>query len=269
MELAHDCPGGAAIQIYQCRRCGDLRSCRRRWHTRCHVCLDERSNDQQLNQNSQDCLAVFSANPILGLRVGRNLNLDHGQQITGRAIVQATATLTVATALARLSRPGWTVIATDVWGLPWNGVRSRPLSHGTWGQHDDCGTITLLRTGTVDCPACGPQPGSRTHRARQNDPYLLYQVTSKGLTKFGIGTEDRVRTHQRAGATVVQVLRSTFAEVVLAERKLKTSHADDILIRKTRRMPATFGAGTEVLPREHTVTLTDALPGAEDITHLF
>ena len=183
--------------------------------------------------------------------------------------MQATATLTVATALARFARPGWTVTATDVWGLPWRGVHSRPLSHGTWGQHDDCGTITLLRAGTIDCPACGPQPGSRTHRARQNDPYLLYQVTSKGLTKFGVGTEDRVRAHQRAGATVVQVLRSTFAEAVLAERKLKTSHASDIHARKTRKMPATFGAGTEVLPRGHTVTLTEALTGAEDITHLF
>jgi hypothetical protein len=36
------------------------------------------------------------------------LNLDHGQQITGRTIVQATATSTVATALARFARPGWT-----------------------------------------------------------------------------------------------------------------------------------------------------------------
>ena len=255
MELAHDCPGGAAIQIYQCRRCGDLRSCRPGWHTRCHVCLDERSNNQQLNQNSQDCLAVFAANPLLGLRCRPEpepgpRTADHrpGHRAGHRA------TLTVATALARLSRPGWTVIAADVWGLPWHGVRSRPLSHGTWGQHDDCGTITLLRTGSVDCPACGSQPGSRTHRARQNDPYLLYQVTSKGLTKFGIGTEDRIRTHQRAGATVVQVLRSTFTEVVLAERKLKTSHADDILTRKTAGdQPAHSGAGTAVLPRGHTV----------------
>lgn len=88
MELALDRPGGAPVQVYRCRQCGDLRSCRPGWHTRCHICLDERSNDQQLNENSQDCLATFAADPLLGLRVGRNLNLDHGQQINGRAIVQ-------------------------------------------------------------------------------------------------------------------------------------------------------------------------------------
>lgn len=121
----------------------------------------------------------------------------------------------------------------------------------------------------MDCPACGPQPGSRTHRARQDEPYLLYHVTFNGLAKFGVGTEDRVRAHQRAGATVVQVLRSSFAEVVLAERALKTTHATQIVNKRTRKMPPTFGQGTEVIRHGDSVNLATVLTGAEDITHLF
>ena len=82
---------------------------------------------------------MFGRNPLLALQAGRNLTLGRGEQITPKAIVQATACLTVATQLARYERPGWTVIATDVWGLPWRGVHSRPDSHGTWAQHDACG----------------------------------------------------------------------------------------------------------------------------------
>jgi hypothetical protein len=56
-------------------------------------------------------------------------------------------------------------------GLPWRGVHSRPDSHGTWAQHDACGIMADLRAGSIDCPACGPQPRSRTHQARQDEPY--------------------------------------------------------------------------------------------------
>jgi hypothetical protein len=270
MELTEDQPGGARIQIYRCRQCGDLRSCRPGWLTRCHVCLDERSEESRLETASRHCLEMFSADPLLGLRVGRNLNVDRGQPITARVIVEATSCLTVATQLTQYERPGWTVIATDVWGLPWNGVRSRSVSHGTWGRHDQCDTVAKLRSGSLDCPACGPQPGSRTHRARHDEPYLLYQVrTRKGLTKFGVGTADRVRAHQRGGATVVQVLRAPFAEVVLAERTLKTAHAADLLNKRTRRMPASFGQGTEVVGRRVAINLLDVLAGGEDVSAWF
>lgn len=117
-----------------------------------------------------------------------------------------------------------------------------------------------LRSGSVDCATCGPQPGSRTHRARHDEPYLLYQVTIKGLTKFGVGTRDRVREHQRGGATVVRVLRAPFAEVILAERNLKTAHANDVLHKRTRKMPMSFGQGTEVVGRRVAVDLPH-LPG--------
>jgi hypothetical protein len=269
LELTEDQPGGVPIQVYRCLVCGDRRSCRPGWRTRCHVCLDERSYAAWIEEASKDCLSEFDKDPMLGLRVGRNLDLLPDEPITAQAIVQAMSTLTVATALARFERPGWEIIAADVWGLPWHGVRSRSTSHGTWARHETCGAIALMRAGTVDCPKCGPQPGSRTHQARQDDPYLLYQVTHKGRTKFGVGTEDRVRAHQRGGATVVQVLRATFIEVVMAERKIKLSRADDIMGRRTRKMPATFGQGTEVLARRRTLSLTEALTGAEDVTHLF
>ncbi|MGH3405369.1 MAG: hypothetical protein ACRDRJ_23185 [Streptosporangiaceae bacterium] len=127
-----------------------------------------------------------------GLGRGRPA-LGRGEPITPGAVVQAAACLTMATQLARHERPGWSLIAADVWGLPWRGVRSRPVSHGTWTRHDACGAVAAMRAGAADCPACGPQPGSRTHRARQDEPYLLYQVTCNGLTKFGVGTEERVR----------------------------------------------------------------------------
>lgn len=269
MELAMERANGAAIQVYRCLQCGDLRSCRPGWRTRCHVCLDERTDARLLEENSQECLAMFGNNPLLALQAGRNLNLSRGEPITPKAIVQATACLTIATQLARYERPGWTVIATDVWGLPWRGVRSRPTSHGTWGQHDACGTMAVLQASSVDCPACGPQPGSRTHLARQDEQYLLYQVTYGSLTKFGVGTEARVREHILADATVVLVLRSSFAAVVSAERKLKIKHAGEIVNKRTRRMPPTFGQGTEVLSRGAILSLTDALPGAENVTHLF
>jgi hypothetical protein len=97
--------------------------------------------------------------------------------------------------------------------------------------------MAVLRAGSVDCPACGPQPGSRAH--------------------------------QRAGATVVLALRSSVAEVVLAERALKTAHAGEILNKRTRKMPPTFGQGTEMLRHGVGLNLANVLAGAEDITHLF
>jgi hypothetical protein len=266
LELIEDRPDGSNIQVYQCRRCGGLRSCRPGWHTRCHICLDERSSESWLEGSRLACLDLFSQDPMLGLRVGRNLNVNRGQPITARAIIEATSVLTVATRLASFERSGWTVLATDIWGLPWHGIRSRPESHGTWGRHDACGAVTKLRTGSVDCPSCGPQPGSRTHRARRDDPYLLYLVTIKGLTKFGVGNPDRVRTHLRGGASVVQVLRAPFAEVVLAEQKLKTAHAAAIFGRRTRKMPQSFGLGTEVVSRRIPVDLAEVLPSGEDVT---
>ena len=78
MELAMDRPGGAAIQVYRCRQCGDLRSCRPGWHTRCHVCMDECTDGGLVEKDSQECLAMFGRNPLLALQAGRNLTLGRG-----------------------------------------------------------------------------------------------------------------------------------------------------------------------------------------------
>lgn len=268
MELADDCTAGGMIQVYRCRKCGDLRSCRPGWRTRCHVCLDARSSESLLAAHSKDCLAFFTRDPVFALRAGRSLPAGGGEPLTPRAIVAAAACLTVATALSRYDRPGWTIVATDVWGLPWRGVRTRPDSHGTWARHGPCGSVVKMKAGPVDCPACGPQPGSRTHLARQDDPYLLYLVDASELTKFGIGTEDRVREHQRGGASVTRVLRATFAEVVQAERELKTRHAGQVIGHRTRKMPASFGQGTEVV-KGIAIDLPAVLPGALDVTSRF
>ena len=209
MELAMDRPGGAAIQVYRCRQCGDLRSCRPGWHTRCHVCMDECTDGGLVEKNSQECLAMFGRNPLLALQAGRNLTLGRGEQITPKAIVQATACLTVATQLARYERPGWTVIATDVWGLPWRGVHSRPDSHGTWAQHDACGIMAVLRAGSIDCPACGPQPGSRTHQARQDEPYpgSSHAIASSAGLAITPSTDGPLRASLRRYATTIRHIR--------------------------------------------------------------
>lgn len=267
LELEADRPGGAEIWLYRCRLCGDVRSCRPGWHTRCHACLDDRTDQEWLQDQVVHCISMFAAGHVPSLLAGPD-QVACGQPVTARMIVQAASCLTVAERLARFERRGWTIVATDVWGLPWLGVRTRPVSHGTWGRHDACGTFSRMRAGSVDCPVRGPQPGSRTHRARKDDPYLLYVVSYRRLVKFGVGTENRVREHQRANATVIQVLRASFADVVLAERALKTTHAASILNRRTRRMPLSFGHGTEVL-RSTTISLTSALPNGDDVTSWF
>jgi hypothetical protein len=114
-------------------------------------------------------------------------------------------------------------LAADVYGLPWKGIRADYLSHGTWPRHDACGMVAKLGLGAVDCPTCGPEPGSRTHHARRDDPYLLYLVCTKRWQKFGVGDQQRVRARVRGGAEVIQ---APFARIVLAERTLKQRHGD-------------------------------------------
>lgn len=142
-------------------------------------------------------------------------------------------------------------------------------SHGTWARHQACGTIAKLRPGTVDCPACGPAAGSRTHLARRDDPYLLYLVVHRRWRKFGIGDDRRVRAQQRGGAEVIQVLRAPFAQVVLAETALKRQHRSQIAGRARRGMISSFGQGTEVTRRKTLIRLADVLPQDEDVTQWF
>jgi hypothetical protein len=156
-----------------------------------------------------------------------------------------------------------------VYGLPWAGRKTAASSHGTWARHQACGTIAKLHPGAVDCAACGPAAGSRTHLARRDDPYLLYLVVHRRWQKFGIGDQRRVRAHQRGGAEVIQVLRAPFAQVVLAEAALKRQHRTQIAGQVKRGMISSFGQVTEVTRRKTLIRLTDVLPNGEDVTQWF
>jgi hypothetical protein len=269
MEVVEDQPGGAKIQIYRCRRCGATRACRPGWRTRCHVCLDERSNGPAVATAGQAFLSRLEDAPDLDRQSRQFLGLAPDEVISLREAAEASAYVALAEELHRLDRPGWSILATDVHGLPWTGTRSRHYSHGTWARHDACGTVAKLRPGTVDCPSCGPDPGSRTHLSRGEEPYLLYLVCTKRWQKFGVGDQRRVRAHMRGDASVVQVLRGPFAEVVLAERTLKQRHRDVTARRVRRGMIASFGQGTEVTRRRVPINLSDVLPGGEDVTSWF
>ena len=267
LELVADQPGGSPIRVYRCRLCGSQRSCRPGWLTRCHLCLDERSHGLVITDAAQRFRSAQSGDadllPSLRLLYGAlGRDADH-------AGVEASAALVLATVVRRAERPGWDVVATDVHGLPWTGSRTAATSHGTWATHQACGSLAKLRPGSIDCPVCGPAKGSRPHLARRDDPYLLYLVAHRGWQRFGVGNYRRVRSHQRDGAEVIQVLRAPFAHVVLAETALKRMHRDQIAGRTRRGMISSFGQGTEVTRRSALISLTDVLPDSQDVTYWF
>ena len=269
LELVEDLPNEAPIQIYQCRRCGAMRACRARWTTRCHICLDERSNGRFVIAAAQAFMARLEDDSGLARQARQFLRLASSAAIPLRGATEASSYLAHAEELHRRDRPGWTTLATDVHGLPWRGMRTAYLSHGTWGRHDACGTVAKLRIGTVDCPKCGPEPGSRTHQGRRDEPYLLYLVSTKKWQKFGVGDQSRVRVHQCGGAQVIQVLRAPFAQVIRAERALKRRHRDVTPRRVKRGMIVSFGQGTEVIRRRVMIDLREELPDGEDVTAWF
>ena len=260
---------GRPSRLYRCRRCGTSRACRIGWTTRCHTCLDERSTGPDVIEAGKVHLALLDGNLRLAAQARQFLRLKTAEAIPLRSAIEAASYVTLAEQLSRRDRPGWVILATDVHGLPWFGTRTASHSHGTWARHETCGTIAKLGPGTVDCPRCGPQPGSRTYQARRDDPYLLYLVRTRKWQKFGVGDERRVHTHMRGGAEVIQVLRGPFAQVILAERVLKQRFSDAIPGRTRRGMIASFGQGTEVTRRKVGVDLTTAFPGGEDVTSSF
>jgi hypothetical protein len=235
--------------------------------TRCHLCLDEHSHGLVITAAAQR----FRSGPSGDAESLPSLRLLYGARgrDADQAAVEASAALVLATVVRRAERPGWDVVATDVHGLPWTGSRTAATSHGTWATHLACGTIAGLRPGSIDCPVCGPAKGSRTHLARRDDPYLLYLVAQLGWQKFGVGDYRRVRSHQRDGAEVIQVLRAPFAHVVLAEAALKRMHRDQIAGRSRRGMLRSFGQGTEVTRRRTLISLTEVLPDGQDVTSWF
>ncbi|WHT18494.1 hypothetical protein N8J89_36180 [Crossiella sp. CA-258035] len=236
MDLLEAEPNGAKIRIYGCRRCGTTRAFRATWKPRCPVCLDERT---------------------------RGLGIRLLAERRARGIVLARS--------AEYEWPGWTLLAGDYWGLPWNHPREagkRVSSHGFWGRHQACGMVALLKKVRVECRFCPAEPGSRTHHARRHDPHLLYLVEFQGLLKFGHGNAQRIRTHQLEGAEVRLVLQATHAEVVAAERVLKKRHRE-LLVPRGTLLPHSFGRGTEVVAAGVPVDLAEVLLRARDVTDRF
>lgn len=236
MELIEDRPNQARIKIYRCRRCTTTRAFRSGWKPRCPVCLDRRT---------------------------RGLGSRRLAERRARAIVRARA--------EEYEWPGWTLLAGDYWGMPWNYSREAGepvISHGFWGRHDACGMVAKLDKVRVECLFCPAEPGSRTHHARRDDPHLLYLVSSGKLLKFGHGNARRIRTHLLEGATVVLALQARHAEVVAAERRLKQQFREQ-LVPKGTRLQHSFGEGTEVVLAGTPVDLVAVLPGGREVTDRF
>jgi hypothetical protein len=272
MELVAERPTGAAINIWRCRSCGDTRACRPGWRTRCHICLDRRT---VLDEDLRGCIeAELAADAELAATARRNVNQLHGHtpaRVSALDVIQTIALAAVADLEERLERPGWTVLAVDIFGLPWHYWPDAGRSHGSWAEHDACGTVRNITASRPECPTCPPEPHSRTHRAKASDPQLLYLVRFGDLLKFGHGDAQRVRTHLRQGCQPVLVLRGRHEAVVAAERQLKARHHGDVIDPRGRHLPPSFGIGTEVVEHIVAVDLRAALPGTEvrDVTNQF
>jgi hypothetical protein len=206
-------PTGAFIDLWQCPHCKTVRACRPGWLTRCPVCLDER-----IVLTDEECA-----------QVGKMLNDDRSfKRWVGEVFEVATRQITVEQTVMiesvrmlmeheeAFARTGWTVLATDVTGMPWPEVFAPGQSHGTWAEHDACGTVQNLTPARPECRVCPPEPGSRTHRAKADRPRCLYLVRNLDLLKFGHGDGNRILAHRRGGCEVVQVLRAPHAQVVAA-----------------------------------------------------
>ncbi|WFE65944.1 hypothetical protein [Micromonospora sp. WMMD714] len=261
-------PGGS-VDLYRCRTCASLRVCRTNWRTRCHLCLDERSAGLSLAAGAR-LLSRLSDEPELVDQVRRFAGLADADTIPTRAAAEFQSALALGAELDRRRRDGWAELVGDVHGLPWYGERQASFSHGTWGLHLRCDSWQRLRDRS--CPRCPPEPEDRTFAALRDTPYLLYLVRHGGLQKFGVGGVDRVRQHLRAGAQVVEVVEGRHADVIEAEADLKREKraaGESLSWWRTRRMPQTFGAGTEVVRAGVRIRLADYLRDGNDVTSRF
>ena len=122
-------------------------------------------------------------------------------ELTSHDIADFVAAGCLTAELDRRAQTGWTLLGTDICGMPWYYDPDEIASHGTWALHDACGRVQKLAPGRghTECRSCPPDPASHTHRARQEDKHFLYLVGFKDLIKFGHGDEARVRAHLRAG----------------------------------------------------------------------
>ncbi|OON30562.1 MULTISPECIES: hypothetical protein [unclassified Micromonospora] len=265
MEPLGVLPDDSGVDLHRCRSCGTYRVCRTGWRTRCHVCLDERTAGQALVAGEQ-LLARLPHEPALADQVRRFAGLPAADAIPVRAAAEFRAAVALGEELDRRRRDGWTDVAGDVCGLPWHVERNATSSHGMWGVHDRCGSWQRLRGRS--CPQCPPEPDDRSFAALRDTPYLLYVVRHRGLLKFGVGNEPRIRQHLRAGAELIEVIEGRHADAIAAEAILKRRK---VPLRKWRtwRMPTSFGRGTEVVRANVRIRLADVLPDGRDVNERF
>ncbi|MCZ7422977.1 hypothetical protein O7605_26080 [Verrucosispora sp. WMMA2121] len=208
--------------------------------------------------------------PALADQLLRFAGLADTDSIPVRTAAEFRSALALGVELDRQRRDGWTDVAGDVRGLPWFGKRQGTATHGTWGVHVSCGSWQRLRDRA--CPECPPEPGSRSFAALRDTPYLLYLVRHRGLLKFGVGGAPRVRLHLRSGAALVEVLEGRHCDVIAAEAILKRQKRElaiPLRVWRTWRMPASFGAGTEVVRATVEIRLADALTNGRDVSDRF
>lgn len=250
-------PSGSPIDLWQCTSCKTVRACRPRWRTRCPVCLDQRT--------------VMDEATVAGMRIllrarGVRSKLAQRWQVPARQLTTVHALMAESSDYLvdlgeQYARPGWTVLASDVRGMPW-GDRNSAISHGTWASHDRCRTVQKITLARAECRTCPPEPDSRTHRAKADQPHYLYLVRYLDLLKFGHGDANRIRAHLRVGAEVVKVLRGTHANVVGAEQQMKWALHDRLIDPRYWDLPSTFGAGSEVVTDDVGLNLCEYLTGA-------
>lgn len=266
MRLIERRPNDAAIDFWRCNSCGTVRSCRPRWRTRCPICLDDRT---VLDDDTSRALKAQLRVRGVRAEVAEGFGIP-APDVTDFGLLTAQSIYYLVEHEAQYARPGWTIRASDVRGMPW-GYRDPSVSHGTWAVHDACGTVQKVTLSRTECGTCPPEEGSRTHRAKAGQPQFLYLVRWLDLLKFGHGDAYRVQSHLRAGCDAMQVLRATHAKVVHAELEIKRALHAQLIDPGQWDMPVSFGAGTEVVTDQTRLDLTSYLNGREvqDVTHQF
>lgn len=261
MELEQDRPDGKPIQIWRCRLCAGRRACRPGWRTRCHICLDERTTltDAVLDGLADELRAQLDPEQIADLR--EVFQLSPSDWIDDVQAFELFSVLDLDEELLLFERPGWTIVAGDLIGMPW-GPTGDAESHGIWSRHDACGVLQNVRR-LPECATCEPEPGSRTHRARANRPQLLYLVSFKHpelgpLLKYGHGDRARVMSHLAGGAEIVCAIQAPHQHVVAAERNLRRTH-NAVQVGPAAGLPLSFGRGSEVVPGHVDIALMNEL----------
>jgi hypothetical protein len=143
-------------------------------------------------------------------KIARRLELE-GSWRENSELIAAT---TVKIRLAKYFQPGWTVLATDVHGLPWTGFRWLTKSHGTWGSNAETGEVAQLKHS-------------------QGEENLLYLVRYGKVLKFGRGNAERVGGHISLGAVPVLVLSASRQDVTVARDRLKRLHRTEMVSSRT------------------------------------